>query len=476
MLIVGPNPTFLRYISQVLPSLAETGVLLRTLGDLYPGRDRRAAEAPAAAALKGRPAMVEVLAARGRATGRRCPTTSVEVDLDGYTAALDRATLRGARERARRTGRPHNLARPIFVDRDRPRASLQVAERIGADPLGGDEPARRGRPGRDPRASCARTPAVQAALDGLWPVLTPQQLLRGPVQRPPTGWRRRGRADRRRAGAAAARAAGAGWTPADVPLLDEAAELLGEDDATGCARPAAPDRRERSSTPRACWRSLAAPRSIDFEDEEDRRSSRASDLLDASGFAERHASDDAPDRRRAGGGRPELGVRARHRGRGAGAVADGLAAADAPLPEPVDDGGRRRRADRRAGRHRRPGSRCFEPYVADRWRLAELTVNYRTPAEIMAVAADVLAAIDPALQPPRSVRSTGVRAVGAGSPPARSPRDVGVRREAAEVGDGRVGRARSRPPERELGPALRRRAAVGRGGSSRDLDAARWCC
>jgi hypothetical protein len=45
--------------------------------------------------------------------------------------------------------------------------------------------------------------------------------------------------------------------------------------------------------------------------------------------------------------------------------------------------------------------------VGDRWRLAPLTVNYRTPAEIMAVAADVLAEIDPQATPPRSVRDSG---------------------------------------------------------------------
>ena len=49
----------------------------------------------------------------------------------------------------------------------------------------------------------------------------------------------------------------------------------------------------------------------------------------------------------------------------------------------------------------------LERYQGDRWRLAGLTINYRTPAEIMAVAADVLAAIDPALELPRSVRETG---------------------------------------------------------------------
>ena len=49
----------------------------------------------------------------------------------------------------------------------------------------------------------------------------------------------------------------------------------------------------------------------------------------------------------------------------------------------------------------------LEPYVGDRFRLEELTVNYRTPAELMAVAAGVLAALDPPVTPPRSVRETG---------------------------------------------------------------------
>jgi len=47
------------------------------------------------------------------------------------------------------------------------------------------------------------------------------------------------------------------------------------------------------------------------------------------------------------------------------------------------------------------------PHVELRWRLAELTVNYRTPSEIMALAAAVLHRIDPGLTPPRSVRSSG---------------------------------------------------------------------
>ena len=52
--------------------------------------------------------------------------------------------------------------------------------------------------------------------------------------------------------------------------------------------------------------------------------------------------------------------------------------------------------------------RVLDPLAGDRWRLARLTVNYRTPAEIMAAAAALLDAIHPGQQPPRSVRATGV--------------------------------------------------------------------
>lgn len=50
----------------------------------------------------------------------------------------------------------------------------------------------------------------------------------------------------------------------------------------------------------------------------------------------------------------------------------------------------------------------LQPYVPDRWAYRTLTVNYRTPAEIMAVAAAVLAEFNPGVRPPESVRSTGV--------------------------------------------------------------------
>jgi DNA helicase IV len=49
------------------------------------------------------------------------------------------------------------------------------------------------------------------------------------------------------------------------------------------------------------------------------------------------------------------------------------------------------------------------PHLGQHWRLEELTVNYRTPAEIMAVADEVLAAGGSGGTTAQAVRSTGVR-------------------------------------------------------------------
>jgi superfamily I DNA/RNA helicase len=51
----------------------------------------------------------------------------------------------------------------------------------------------------------------------------------------------------------------------------------------------------------------------------------------------------------------------------------------------------------------------MEPYVPGRWVYRSLTVNYRTPAEIMTVAAALLAEFAPGVQPPESVRACGVQ-------------------------------------------------------------------
>ncbi len=61
VLIVGPSGVFMRYIERVLPSLGETAVALRSLGEVVDGVRATRRDEPQVAAVKGSTAMVEVL-------------------------------------------------------------------------------------------------------------------------------------------------------------------------------------------------------------------------------------------------------------------------------------------------------------------------------------------------------------------------------------------------------------------------------
>jgi DNA helicase IV len=450
VLILGPNATFLRYISQVLPSLAETGVLLATLGDMFPGIRARTDEAPAAAAVKGRLDMLGVLA-QAVADRQTVPDDYVEVDHDGYPLRIERAVLEDARAAARASGRPHNVARQVFVTEAIHALSLQIAERIGADPLGGENLLEEADLA-ETRRELREDEDVQLALLEFWPVLTPRRVLRDLLSSPERlataapeltdGERARLLRERR-----------SGWTPADVPLLDELAELLGVDE-TAAKQAAAHERRQAIEYAEGVLEIVAGSRSLDFEDEEEEILA-ATDVVDASGFAERYADIDS---------RTAAERAAADRNWVFGHVIVDEAQELSPMAWRL----LMRRCPSRSmtvvGDVAQTGElagtttwdQVFEPYVAQRWRLAELTVNYRTPAEVMAVAADVLSAVDPSLQPPRSVRASGVPPWAARVRPGGLADELiaAVRREAAEAGDGRLGVLVPSAVEDELGAAL----------------------
>ncbi|WP_246569139.1 HelD family protein [Polymorphospora rubra] len=436
VLVVGPNATFLNYISQVLPSLAETGVLLCTPGDLFPGVTARRDEPAEVAEIKGRPVMVDVLAA-AVADRQRLPDEPVEINVEQDTLLLDPAAIAAARTRARRSGKLHNLARPMFDTEIIHALAAQLAAKIGADPLGGDNLLDEADIA-EIRRELRREPEVLAVLDWLWPILTPQQLVAGLF------------ASAARLAAAAPQLTAAerdllrreprgGWSPADVPLLDEAAELLGED-ATVEAVLAERERQRQIEYAEGALEIAMGSRSIDVEDEAEPELLAATDLIDADRLADRHgygeqltaAQRAAVDRRWAFGHivvdeAQELSPMAwrllmrRAPNRSMTVVGD--------VAQTGDLGGTSSWAQ------------VFEPYVADRWRLAELQVNYRTPAEIMSVAGRLLADIDPTLTPPRSVRETGVPPWATRTVPAELPARLvdAVSREAAAVADGRLG-------------------------------------
>src|SRR5215469_7087703 len=130
VLVIGPNATFLRYIGQVLPSLGETDVVLHTLGDLFPGVHATDTRDPAAV-IKGDERMVRVLqqAVRDRQT---VPKQDIIVNADGVEIPLRREAILRARDRARSTRKPHNVARKLFVTEllsDLARAEARVLNR-----------------------------------------------------------------------------------------------------------------------------------------------------------------------------------------------------------------------------------------------------------------------------------------------------------------------------------------------------------
>ncbi|HEX3930206.1 MAG TPA: AAA family ATPase [Nocardioides sp.] len=71
VLVVGPSGVFMRYIERVLPSLGETAVALRSLGEVVSGLRATRHDSPAVAALKGSARMAELMrrTARQQAPG-----------------------------------------------------------------------------------------------------------------------------------------------------------------------------------------------------------------------------------------------------------------------------------------------------------------------------------------------------------------------------------------------------------------------
>jgi DNA helicase IV len=432
VLILGPNTTFLRYISQVLPSLAETGVLLATLGDMFPGVRAHAAESPEVAAFKGGLAMLDALE-NAVADRQTLPDDFVEVDHDGYPLRIEREVLLAARTAARRSERPHNVARQIFVTEAIHQLSQQIAERIGADPLGGDNLLSEADLA-ETRRELREDVDVQQALFDFWPVLTPRQVLRDLLSD----------ADRLESAglpASLLRDRSAGWTPADVPLLDELAELLGVDD-TLKVREQQRQRKAAIEYAEGVLEIVEGSRSLDFEDEGAEKDEilSALDVVDAGAFVERHeVIDTRTAAERAAADRTWVfGHVIVDEAQELSPMAWRLLMRRCPSRS-MSVVGDVAQTSELAGTT--TWEQVFEPYVAQRWRLVELSVNYRTPAEVMAVAADVLAAVDPALRPPQSVRSAGVTPWARRVAPGNLSDELisEVRKEAALIEEGRLG-------------------------------------
>ncbi|WP_336031270.1 HelD family protein [Geodermatophilus sp. FMUSA9-8] len=429
LLVVGPTPTFLRYIADVLPSLGETGVLLAGLGQLRPGLDARGEESPETAAVKGRLEMVDVLRAAVR-DRQVVPDAPVEVVVDGFPLKLRPIDVSRAQAAARKADPLHNLARPVFVRRVVDLLTRRYVDRIGAGVQAGPDLLDR----EDVaalRSEVAQDPGVRSLLARLWPVLTPERLLTDLYADPARiatatpGWSDADRALLHRPRPSSAHPAA--WTPADVPLLEEAEELLGFDDSAQRAR-ADRDRQRDLRRAQETLDVLHGSRSVDLEDEHlEAEVLSAGDLLSAEDLADRQREVDLrTTAERAAADRTwTFGHVVVDEAQELSPMAWRLLVRRCPTRSMTVVGDVAQTGSL-AGTDR--WEAVLTPHVGNAWRLEELTVNYRTPAEVMAVAADVLAATGTGLTPPRSVRTGGP------PPVAEVTGESGLASRAASVG------------------------------------------
>jgi DNA helicase IV len=390
VLLVGPNARFLGYIGQVLPSLGETDVVFATPGELVPGVRTSVEEPPRTRRIKGGPAMVDVLAT-AVADRQQLPAVPVPIELDDVTVDLDEAIVAPARHHARATRLPHNQARPVFRE-----AMLEALTGAAVDRLAAQWQRQFDLPAGDAalhtadlRSELAGHPLLAAELDLLWPELTPEEFL-ADLYRSPERLAAAG------ADPALYRADAAAWTVADVPLLDEAAELLGEDDDAERKRAEQAERDRRAYAE-------GVLELLDTEEDPDGELLRAVDMLDPGDFADRHVERDHRDlaERAAADRRWTYGHVVVDEAQELSAMDWRALMRRCPAKSFTIVGDL---AQRQSTAGARSWDEVLDPYVPGRWTYRRLTVNYRTPAEIMAVAAGVLAEVDPRLSVPESVR------------------------------------------------------------------------
>jgi DNA helicase IV len=216
VLVLGPNRVFLSYIEQVLPSLGEAGIQIAVLADLVPSIRSSGHDPTEVGRVKGDSRMINVI--RRAVRDRQHPLReSLRVPYGLQFLVLTPEDSVEIIEQARRRSRTHNAGRRhveqlVFERLASTSRSEETLEAI--------------------RERIRRDPAVIEALERMWPVLTPAELLndlfgsRGLLRSAGSGrlkdsewpllFRERSHVPNEVV-----------FPADDVPLLDEALELLG---------------------------------------------------------------------------------------------------------------------------------------------------------------------------------------------------------------------------------------------------------
>lgn len=220
VLVIGPSSEFLRYIENVLPSLGETGVIATTIADLLPHVRATATEDDAVAEIKGRALMSHIIrrAVRQR---QRVPEAVQTLQVERAKLRLLPAEVSEGIDRARRSRKPHNEARVVFVQHMLGKLAEQYARALEFEPTIDDL--------QDLAEELRHTRDVRVALNLCWMPVTAEKVVET-LWSNPTRLAAAAPSLSAREREMLSRPAGEPWTVADIPLLDEAAELVGDDD------------------------------------------------------------------------------------------------------------------------------------------------------------------------------------------------------------------------------------------------------
>jgi DNA helicase IV len=217
VLVVGPNPVFLRYISQVLPSLGETSATQTTVDGLLGLRFRVVgSDGEAVAAVKGSARMVAVIAAAAAAS-IRIPPEGVSLRFRTRRISFSAEALSELVASVRERGAPFATQRERFRT-----ALLRRAydSYTGGVALEMDE----AEFGRELLADAV----ARKAIDGCWKSTNPVSLVKSLLTQKTFLARAADGvlSEAEQALLLRPRKAADAWTGADLPLLDEAEALL----------------------------------------------------------------------------------------------------------------------------------------------------------------------------------------------------------------------------------------------------------
>ncbi|WP_326569195.1 ATP-binding domain-containing protein [Amycolatopsis rhabdoformis] len=220
VLVIGPSGVFTTYISRVLPSMGETNVELRALGEVLDGLAATRQDSSELAAIKGSLRMRKVLLRALRDTPPEAPQ-EMRIVYRGEVLKLTARELEKVRRKAHTQGAPPNRARVRTAELLLGALADKAEEYAKAD----------GKPFDRPELITELGERIEfhRFLVEWWPVLYPAQILKWLGDEKRLAAASKGVLNRHEITVLAADFAdrSRGWSVADVALLDELRVLVG---------------------------------------------------------------------------------------------------------------------------------------------------------------------------------------------------------------------------------------------------------